>query len=446
MAPTKRSAQQAARPMLNKVQSGRVGKSTSNRKHSNSNSGRELISNAKNEGKELFPATTNADKELFPQLLLLETPSATYSPQSTAIKEPPTPSQYPPAIQNKSQTTVSSGLGAKRHSKQVKGKAYLALQAVNLEQRRGKMIRDGITKRLEALQLDSKHTVNDARASKTISYASARLDLSLGALLSQPKKLKLSIAVGLWGYAPVFTPTKIFSLSTDRFADVDGLARLIYANSDVQKAIASIGLDIKMTTFVGYEMSFPKGYRYVQGEAYDHKRHCPVPFQVAHSEGHALVNTSCALNEFFWQAGRYASDDHGNVFIPITMRIGMIQTQPSGEVLTGTLNIDWQNDEEKRWEAEEKRKNLERQSFATGMERQVLNEKMKAIEEKAKKAMEKAKAQKDLIAAAPTEQISTVTGGLSSEVLAQSAALNAGDDRMDGVDCELDLDLEIDLF
>lgn len=445
MAPTKGSARQGPRLTLNKVQSGRVGQSISNRKHVNKNDGKEIISKANNAGKELFPAKNNANKELFPGLLSIST-SVTPASQSTAVTEPHTPSQNEREAQDRAQRPAPPKAVVKRHVKQNKGKAFFALQAANLEQRQGKLVRDGITKRLEALQVDLNHIVNDARESKTISYASARLDLDPGATTDRPKKLKFSITVGLWGYTPVFTPTKIFSLSRDRFADVDGLGKLIYGNSDVQKAIAGIGLDIDTTTPVGYEMSFPKGYRYIQGESYDHKRNCPLPFQVAHSEGHALVNTPCALKEFFWQAGRYACDDNGNVLIPVTMRIGMTQTQQSGERLTGKLNVKWRNDSEKRWEAEDKRRGLERQSFATGAERLLLNERMKAIEERSKRAMEDAKAQKDLAAAAVREQIPTVIGGSDLGVLTQSAGLNVNDEGVYGTSDDMELDLDLDLF
>lgn len=447
MAPTKGSARRGPGPSLNRVHSGRVGQTTCSRTHINKNRGKELLSITNNKGNELFPATENANKELFPELL--STPSFVSSTsQAIAVNQQSTLSQHPQAVHNRTQNIKASRPATKRSFKHNRGKAYHALQAANLEQRQGRLIQDGIAKRLEALQVDFSHTVRDARDSLTIPYAAARLDMDHSVGVQRPKKLKFSIAVGFWGYAPVFTPVKIFSLSSERFADADGLAKLVYGNTDVQKAIAGIGLDIETTTAIGYEMSFPKGYRYLQGETYDHKRDCPVPFQVAHSEGCALVNTSCALKEFFWQTARYASDDHGNVLIPVTVRIGITQSQPSGEVLAGKVNVNWRNVSEKRWEAEEKRRGLERQLFATGAERLSLDERMKVIEDRTKRAMENSKALKESAAAAATEHSPTVTTGSNLGIYTQSAGLSVGvdEDGTNGVDNEMELELDLDLF
>lgn len=445
-APTKGSAHRGPRPSLNRVQSGRVGQSISNRAHINKNRGKELLSTTNNQGKELFPLTKNANKELFPELLTESSPQVSSS-GPIATKPPPALSPQVRAVQNNVNQHLSSRLTAKRHWKHNRGKGLLAIQAVNLEQRRAKQVRDGTVKRLQALQSNLTYMVDNARDAKTIPYASARLDLKADISISENKKLNFSIAVGFWDYGPAFTPVKVFPLSPARFSDVQGLARLIFGNTDVQEAVAEVGIDIATTALVGYDMAFPKGYRFLQDKGIVPIRDAAIPFNIVPSDRYALVNTDCALKEFFWQAEHYASDEEGNVFVKVVARIAMAQVQPSGEIVFEKFDAKWRNDEEKRWEAEERRQYLEKQSFASGAEKRALKDKMKAIEERTQKAMENAKARKCLATAVLTEQAATEDPNL--QVFSQLAGLSVNDDGgADGIDyeMELDLDLDLDLF
>lgn len=279
------------------------------------------------------------------------------------------------------------------------------------------------------------HFIEDARFTSTIPYKSARLDLrqQVNATTNQTRKLEFSIAVGFWGFAPIFTPVKIFSFSADRLADPKSLATLILANNDVKKAIAHVGVDInKDVTFVGYEMQFPKGFRYNDNTEHELLgRMGQNSFKVVQSGDRVLVNTECAMREFFWQAENYATDENGRVLIQVIGRIG--KKNSSGYE---TFDVNWRNDEEKKLAAQEKTKSLEGQSFASGMEKKTLTEKMRAIEERSRLAVENAQAVKQ-------EMGNPIKYKTQDDQTVMSEA-KSNDFDFD-LDLDLDLDLDIDL-
>lgn len=428
MSPIKRTKPQEASPILNRVQSGRIGQSPSKRRYSQNNRGKELFPATMNKGKELFPEMMNANKELFPEAFP-ELPVGVGAPLMTS-NSPTKPAQSSRAGRSLSESAKNPEPFFKRSRKPNRGRTFSAVQALNLEQRRAKQVRDSTTKRLQALQFDQDFLVDDARDAKTTPYAAARLDLVSDTSPTKSKKLNFSVALGFWGYKPSFTPIKVFSLSMERFSDVQGFESLILANKDVQQAIAEVGVDVDQLAFVGYEMSFPKGYRYVQGDAINHVQGHAIPFQTVPSDRYALVNTNCALKEFFWQAERYASDEEGNVLVQVTARVAMCSTQPNGETTFEMLDTDWRNDEEKEREADERLRNLEKQTFVCGPEKKELKERMKGIEERARKAMEEAMARKELDKAnAALEQLA-INPGDASQLSTHSSETEMKDSGM----------------
>lgn len=318
----------------------------------------------------------------------------------------------------------------------------VAVQKANLEQRRAKQIQDGITKRLQAMVCDPDQVVEDARFNTTIPYKSARLDLHVNALTSQRRKLELSVAVGFWGFTSIFTPVKIFSLSSERFAEPKSLADLILANTDVKKAAVQIGIDVNKVTFIGYEMRFPKGYRYTdhtESDLLGRPREENSSFKVVQSGERVLVNTKCAMREFFWQAEHYASDENGRVLIQVIGRIGKANDN-------GYENFDvkWRNNEEKQLEIEEKRRYLEMQSFVSGSEKKALTKKMRFIEERSRIAVENAQARKQYMEKCFSDHVQTKDD--APEDLGRPAhGVGARKEQEDLEEYDLDLDLDMDL-
>lgn len=320
----------------------------------------------------------------------------------------------------------------------------VAVQAANLQQRRAKQIQDGTTKRLQAMKLDPEYVIADARFTSTIPYKSARLDLQINAPIPGRRKLEFAIAVGFWGFSPTFTPIKIFSLSPERFADPRGLASLILANTDVRKATAQIGINIKEVTFIGYEVQYPKGHRYTdytESDTFGRPRDRNTSFEVVQSGKRVLVNTECAMKEFFWQADHYASDENGRVLIQVIGRIG--KTNDNGYE---NFDANWRNDDEKELAVEEKRRYLERQSFVKGTERKTLYEKMRAIEERSRVAVQNAQARKQQMGELLAIQKRDTDNAIQNlHRPAQNIEATNNEDDFDEIDLDLDIDMELDL-
>lgn len=294
------------------------------------------------------------------------------------------------------------------------------------------------------MEFEADHVVEDARFTSTISFKSARLDLRTNVDTPSRRKLPFSIAIGFWGFAPTFTPIKIFSLSFEQFADTRGLTDLLLANTDVKKATAQIGLDINNVTFVGYEMQFPKGYRYTnytENDVLGKAREPGAPFKVVQSGELVLVNTECAMREFFWQARHYASDENGKVLVQVVGRVG--KATSSGYE---TFGPDWRSDEEKELATEEKKRYLEKQSFVNGKARKTLREKMRAFEERSRIAVQNAQAQKQ-----QSGENIAVQGQIAessfrpTEVPLRNVDTTIPEDNLDKLDLDHDLDLDIDI-
>lgn len=441
MAPTNQRPTRKTGLLSDKVHSGRIGDSAITRRYARKNEGKELIPTRSNAHKELFPSTRNAEKELLPQLLPRALKmSAGWREESTR------PMQKSRTTMDSRTKDRASGQVAIHPRRPKQAKALLAIHVANLEQRRAKQVQDGTTKRLQAMQFNPDHIVEDVREANTIPYRSVRLDLGLDTSVRRHRKLEFSIVVGFWGYAPIFTPVKIFSLSVERFADPLDLARLILANTDVRKAAAQIGVDIDTTTLVGYELQYPKGYRYTKRNTIDLAQEQLMPFEVVRSEQHVIVNTECALREFYWQAEHYACDEHGSVLVQVIGRIGMTRVQTSGSACVESFDVDWRNDEEKRLAMEARRQYLEKQSFISGAEKKTLEEKMKAIEERSRMAVENANAQK--------KELGIIIGrqGQEAEAIYQMSHITTQCDEStfsyndaDDIGSEIDLDLDLDL-
>ena len=176
----------------------------------------------------------------------------------------------------------------------------------------------------------------------------------------------------------------------DRFANPEQLQQVIYSSKDVVASFRQIGVHLNERNLgiAGYEVQFPKGFRVRLLNFSNVNIDGSIEYYGISEK--VLINTACGLREFFLQAREYASDDRGNVMIPIIARFGLKQDEFPwiGDRVT-PFTKEWRSDSEKVWLAEEKRISLERQHFASRDQQERIQERMKAIEAAANKAMQK---------------------------------------------------------
>ena len=89
------------------------------------------------------------------------------------------------------------------------------------------------------------------------------------------------------------------------------------------RSIKQVGLSLKgpNIAIAGYGVIFPKDFRFRATEFSDIKRHEPIEYVAKSSK--VLINTACALREFFLQTREYASDERGNFVITVVARLGL---------------------------------------------------------------------------------------------------------------------------
>jgi len=371
-----RSLPSSGNSILHTVQGGRLGRKASvsrrtvQSKKSAAQLNADLYWKGRTPAKELFPNSLsqqaqnhapssitqqqNAGKELLPDLLQ---PSDKMPAKKTVLRRPHKPT----------------------------GKAAY-LKNVNIRQSRIHRAKDAIAKRTLALQaVEYGRSPQDLRDEQTVPYNVVRLDLDP---TSGPSKLLISISCGFWGYAPIFSPTKVFTFSLENFTTPSRIQKAIFNARDIHEAGKQVGIDTHEISIavVAYEVVFPKGYRYNSVDHANIKNNTPITYVSADSE--VLVNTPCALREFFLQSRNHACDVFGNVSIPVTARIGRIAPDPLYGRLSATqLDADWRSDEEKKCAAEEKRLSLEQQQFADANQKLMIRKKMETIQAKAEQAV-----------------------------------------------------------
>lgn len=218
-------------------------------------------------------------------------------------------------------------------------------------------------------------------------YARARIDDLLPGTRG-PSNLNIGISCGLWSYEGSSTAAKIFNFHVDKFSDPVKLQNLVTHCQDMIKSMKQMGIDLKdqNIAIIGYEVMFPKGFRYKVVDFSDIKNFEPIEYVAKNAK--VIINTSSALREFFLQVREFASDKRGNAMIPVVVRLGIKENDRVwGGKLLRQFTKDWRSDLEKKWLAEEKRISLERQQFASEDEQRRIQERMKAITDAADRAM-----------------------------------------------------------
>ena len=325
---------------------------------------------------------TKPVKELFPALL--DRPAQQPLPLTKVQRQNAGKELLPDLLQSVEKLPLNKATHKKPHKPSVKN-AYL--KTVNSRQSQIHQIQSGIAKRMLALHIEeSAQPAQDLCDGTTVPYSTARLDADL---TKGPSKLNISISCGFWGYTSAFSPSKIFTFSPDKFSTPEHLQRAIYNTHDIHEAGKQVGINLhdSSVAIVGYEVLFPKGYRYSSIHHTDIKNIVPVMY--VSTDTRVLINTSCTLREFFHQAREYASDAFGNVSIPVIARLGLVVQDT---IFTGTImqqfSPEWRSEEEKKCAAEEKQLQLEQQQFADANQKAVLRKKLEDIEARAAKAVE----------------------------------------------------------
>lgn len=336
--------------ILHKVQGGRLGRATlaSRRNAPAKKTAAELDADM-----DKYWKGDTQEKELFPTLL------------NDAPRQPKSLSK---ANQNNAGKELLPGLLQSNHNKPLRkvaprkrrkasGKtAYF--QSVNKRQAHIHRVKDRITKRMLALRTNPNEApAEDLRNETTVSYVSGRLD---DQPTEGPSKLNFSISCGFWSYTPTFSPSKVFTFSLEKFSSPSHVQKALLNTIDNQTAAKEVGIDLLSSSIaiIGYEVLFPKGYRYNSVNHFDIKNIDPITY--VSSDTKVLINTPCALREFFTQAQRYACDVFDNVSIPVIARIGLMSPDPTyGGVSATQFTPTWRSDKERKSAAEEKRLALE---------------------------------------------------------------------------------------
>ena len=349
---------------LHKINAGRIGQSPDKHKFSAKNAGKELLPDvslpnvpaAYFEDLSVRPNTQN----VFPSFASTAPSAAT--PKSKARPKPKTSPSVDPRVK------------------------FLAEH--NEKQRILKRVQDAIAKRQSMLTTDTDDHVSDARGEQTVPYSRARLDNILPTA-SGSSRMNIEVSIGFWGYTPTFTPGNLFSLTINQFSQPHHLQNIIYHSSDMIRAAKQVGIDWKADkdiTIVGYEVVFAKGYRfksinYTDIKNADPKAYIPIGSKV-------IINTDCALREFFLQSREFASDAYGNCQIPVIARLGykVVDRFYGGESLQ-QFDHEMRSEFEYKWLAERRRIDLERQGFSDISFEKQTRARMDAIEEAANRAM-----------------------------------------------------------
>lgn len=372
----RRSLQSSRDSTLHRVQSGRLGRVSSSSRDNSQPKGNmthfnaDRYSQGRTSAKELFPTLVDQTKQHRVPLSITR--------QHNAGKE-----LLPNLLKHSNKENAGKPVFRRSHTSSGKA-AYL--RGVNQRQSRIHRAKDAIAKRMLVLAVEHGSTPQDLRDEQTMPYSALRLDLDP---MNGPSKLHVSISCGFWGYAPAFSTTKIFTFSLDKFSTPDHVQKVICNTRNIHEAGKQVGIDIRDSSIVivAYEVMFPKGYRSNPVDYTDIKNINPITYVPADSR--VLVNTACALREFFLQAANHACDVFGNVSIPMIARIGRFAPEPFyGGLSAQQFDRNWRSDEERNCAAEERYLLLEQQQFADADQKLMIRKKMKAIQDKAEKAVQ----------------------------------------------------------